>query len=439
MNELAFLILGILIGATLAAFVAHYLTSRLKRIFAEQVRWTLKRQTALIHAAAHELRTPLGNILGLVRELRTTESAGSAFNQGVIEELAQSGNSLNRMLLDVLEIFEHLEGALEIDMQTVNLTDLIQAHVEFLKSKSSKEGASVNIAFEQAEPLWVETDPTRIRQCLTALITQAAFQSDNGQISIALRERHEGEGPSRVFIKISDDSPGVVQSAADCFFAPEDYQENPYLRGRPAAMLALNLAASIARRLNGALVAKSAIGAGVTFMLRFTARRAASASIAQQIAGKISAGQQMRAQSQTVDARNAVAGAHVLVVDDNEINLRVLTAMMQPFDLGGLETASSGQEAIAKAKDDRFDLIFMDIQMPNMDGFAATKAIRAIDMHYARIPVIAVSATSRIVNRQSCKTAGLDGYIEKPVNTETLAVAIRRVAKRVLEIRQHAA
>ena len=113
--------------------------------------------------------------------------------------------------------------------------------------------------------------------------------------------------------------------------------------------------------------------------------------------------------------------------------------MLKPFGFSQIETATSGASAIEIAKSDVFDLVFVDIQMPGIDGFTTSKELRRIDSRYARIPIIAVSATSRIVNRSACEEAGLNDFIEKPVTEEKLLRAMKAAATQIARGRKYAA
>ncbi len=379
----------------------------------------LRRRSALVYATSHELRTPLSNILGLINSLRDEGALLNERSSSQLQKLSDSTGALHKMVLDSLEIFQLAEKKLRVEPRVVNLSELVEKKLTLFQQAVSRRGSPVRIDSAIAKNIWVEADPARINQCLTAIMKQALFQTRQGQITVKLAaQKARAANTTLVGIVISDDSEGVDQSIADKFFIPQDYQENPYLHGRPGAMLSINLAKGVAEAMGGRLDVKSAPGAGVAFTLRLALKAAARKS------------DQAAAETEDMEPvtykSGPVSGAKVLVVDDDETNLLIMESYLRASGAAEIMLAPNGLTAVELAKQHAFDLILMDLQMPDIDGLEATRRIRKGRGPCSTAPIIAVSASSRIVNEAICTEAGMNGFVEKPVDIRILMTAIKQ-------------
>ena len=417
-------------GAALSFFVTAGLYSR-------RMNAALKHRTALLDIASHEMRTPLNAILGFVSSLRKTDSQDQAATNAALNELAASGKALNKTLLDVLEIFDITNRELEVSTQLVDISEILDVAIGVIDPKHTE------ITNVTAKKYWVEIDPVRIREVFTILITQCVQQTLRGEIRLGLKLVRRHGGRTAVRFEIADSSCGMLQSCADNYFVPENCDDNPFLKGRPGAVLAMNLARGIVRTLGGDISVKSAIGSGVKFKITVPVETVSVIKPAPQIVAQTTDEEPGQAISKNENSGPAAAatadgieaptatllqGATVLIVDDVETNRLVLEGFVEAYGPAKIILAESGHTAIDVAKKQTIDVIFMDIQMPGMDGLEATRLIR--DIHgYETTPIVPVSASSHIVNAKLCQTATMTGFIEKPVREENLVKIVRLIGK----------
>ncbi|GJL94775.1 MAG: hypothetical protein DHS20C05_11800 [Hyphococcus sp.] len=389
-----------------------------------------------MNAASHELRTPLNNILGLMNALRNEVQSLSPNGQTSMRRLSCSTADLNRILLDVVEVFQLTEGSIILEPELFELKSLLEEVVTIRRKKYEEAGYDLAIACNAKHELWVKADPVRVRQCIMTLLDQAAHQTKQGNITVEFVSTGSGDKePAKVEVLVKDTCRGMDQSRARTYFAPELFDINPFLHGRPSAMISMNLAYGIAKLHGGTITAKSQIGAGVTFCFSVkTPVLTAKSSEVLAMKARTSADAYSGAPQNNIELvpnKNLLKGINILLVDDNEINLLVLETVLRELNFDKSVLATGGRDALAKLPQHRIDLIFMDIQMPDLDGIATTKAIREMGGKYKDVPIIAVSAGSRIVNETLCQQAGMDGYIEKPIKEEILFAAVRAVADRL--------
>ena len=434
----ALLIGVVLVAEALIVFAVYYFTARrFKLVMAT----ALHRRSALMEVASHELRTPLNTILGLIKSLRSTQSLDAPSIEEKLDKLSSSGSALNNTLIDILEIFDVTNRRLEISNQMVNLTELLEKVVEIVDHKEAK------LVNKTTKEYWATTDPVRLRQCITVLLTQCITQTKNGKVEMRLTIETGSNGSDTLYFHCKDSSNGMPKKYAKYYFVPEKYEHNPFLRGQPRSVLSLNLAHRIVSLMGGSIKVKSAIRAGVQFRIALPVKVVSvkplhskasktpdvEADFIEKTVTPISTAKVLdksTAQQHGIADKISLAGATLLLVDDVDANLDVLEAFLDEYNPSKIILASSAHEAMSAVKQHRVDAIFMDIQMPEIDGLKATKMIRGVE-GYARTPIVPVSASSRIVNEELCKAATMTGFVEKPIDEDRLRAVIEVVAKKL--------
>lgn len=384
----------------------------------------LRVRSQLVRAAAHELRQPLNGIVGLVANMRSTARFTGRIREEVAGKLDLSIRELNTALINTLEIFELSTGDLELEPEPVDLRSETKLLLRKINRELLETKAPLKVLAGHLPELWVEVDPLRLRQCLRTLIDQAVAQSKEGAVRVSFRVEQRTGADHTIVFTVRDNGRGMDQHRADRFFDPAGFELNPALKGRPSAMLALNLAANVAELMGGGIRAESNIGSGTSFLFTLKAESCPPLEI-------VASSEPLHDDS--LDLTNpSFENLSVLLVDDNEVNLFVLQEFVMPLDFGRVVCATGGQEAIDRARSEAFDLILMDLAMPEIDGFTASSAIRE-EGKSAAAPILAVSAEHMKNDDARLRNAGIDGFIPKPVVNADLFAAILKVTPQMLE------
>lgn len=383
----------------------------------------LAARTKLVRAAAHELKQPLNAIAGLVGSLRHEKLSAQKEREDIANRLEHAVSDLSGSLVDTHEIFELSSDGLHIENEALDIRTETKVLIRKINRQLNERGSRVTVVGGQLPELWVETDKMRLNQCLRTLLLQAADQSPEGQVHLSYGVQKVQGAKHLISFIVRDNGPGMDQHRAKRFFDPSSYEQNPALRGRPAAMLALNLAAGLAELLGGGISARSSLGNGTAFEFSITAETCPPLETRSEV---LHGFPQKHAETPPFEK------LRVLLVDDNDVNLFVLQEFILPLGFGRVVCATSGEEAVDRANNEAFDLILMDLAMPGVDGFEAARRIRSGRMS-SLTPIVAVSAEFLRSGDQRLVAAGIDGYVPKPIVNADLFAAISKVAPQIVE------
>lgn len=378
----------------------------------------LKVRTSLVRAAAHELRQPLNSIVGLVSSMRS--ASGAPGKNELDGKLDQSVKDLNLALINILEIFDLSYGNITLTNEPINLSDETKILIRKYNKKLAEEDSKVKVIAGTLRECWVEVDVLRYRQCLETLIEQAIYQTHAGAVQVSYQAERNDGGMLDIRVTVKDEGRGMDQHRANRFFDPSAYDQNPALKGRPAAMLAINLAAQMAELLGGGIDAQSTIGNNTRFVFTLTAE--GCPPVAPEDLTSIT----------TDPSLPSFKELSVLLVDDNDVNLFVLEEFISPLEFGQIVSVNNGQEAVERAAEECFDLVLLDLAMPGLDGFQVAQMIRAEGLT-KKAPIVAVSAEHIRSDDPRFIESSMDGFVRKPVDSADLFAAILKVAPRMLD------
>jgi len=363
-------------------------------------------KTEFIANMSHEVRTPLNGVLGMAQALER-ESLSPA-QQHKIRVIRSSGRALLHILDDVLDIAKIEAGHLEIREGDFDLEVLLADVCAIYDANAMGKG--VRLRWRNDAALVWRGDVDRIRQILLNLVSNAIKFTDAGEIDVAVVQAADGA----VRFTVRDEGVGLSEAELGRVFEKFHQTESAVSRKAGGTGLGLALSRSLALAMGGDLDVESELGVGSTFTLTLPL-----------VPGEPEDGDATDAGNETVGPRLSL-----LAAEDNPTNQLVLQAVLEPFEID-LHMVANGQEAVEAWRAQRFDAILMDIQMPVMNGMAATDTIRRAEVALgrARIPILALTANAMAEQRATYLAGGFDAVVAKPLDVggllDALQIALR--------------
>jgi len=364
---------------------------------------------------SHEIRTPMGAILGFADMLlhRSPEECTQA---GCVQIIQRNSLHLLELINEILDLSKVEAGQLKVERIPCDLRVLLSEIISLMRPRAAEKGLAFGVTFQGRIPHVIQTDPLRLRQILVNLVGNAVKFTQSGRIDLRVTDEGDG-GPNIVLrIDVSDTGIGMSKELVGRLFIPFTQGDASITRKFGGTGLGLTISRQLANLLNGDVTAISQPGIGSTFTMR--------------VDGGPSAGVE-RLEGLTESTLPTPADPHeqadiqlhgrILLVEDGADNQRLLR--MQLCDAGAtVASAMDGRIAVDLATTQTFDLILMDMQMPVMDGYAATIELRSRGL---ATPIIALTAYAMAEDRDKCLAAGCTGYLSKPVEEDKLLRTVR--------------
>jgi signal transduction histidine kinase len=372
-------------------------------------------KSQFVATMSHELRTPLHGILGLTRMIQSANlDTENRKRLGLVE---RSGEHLLSIINDILDFSRIEAGHLSVENQPFDLRDVLDDLVALTSVTASGKGLQLITQVQLPRPCFVVGDAARVRQVLLNLIGNAVKFTERGQIRLSAHRVMDEDGqPGPVVMRVSDSGIGIAPSDLATIFDPFHQVDNSLGRRFGGTGLGLTISREISRAMNGEIMCTSVYGEGSTFEL--------TAPLPPLNATPAPAARRFES-SATMDAKRAPVAlhGHVLLAEDNEVNAMVVEALLLRHGLT-VEHVPDGVEVVNRMCGDhpRPDLVLMDCQMPAMDGFEATRKIRADERRrgLARTPVVALTASALAEDSERCLGAGMDAHLPKPFREDQL-------------------
>ena len=372
-------------------------------------------KSAFLATMSHEIRTPLNGVLGMAQAMRSDDL--TAMQGERLDVIRQSGESLLAILNDILDLSKIESGKLELETVEFDLATVVRGALSTFTQLSNSKGLEFSLTVEGAGGTYLG-DPTRLRQILYNLTSNAVKFTEQGAIHVAVTNEAPG-----LTLKVSDTGIGIAPSVRAKLFEKFTQADASTTRKFGGSGLGLAICRELAEMMGGTIEVESEEGVGTTFTVRLSIPRLGETPAPEPLSSEVS-----DAQFETGDE------IRVLAAEDNPVNQLVLKTLLHQVGIQPT-VVENGAHAVDAWREGQFDIILMDVQMPEMDGPTAARTIRRLERELARgrTPIVALTANVMPHQIVQYREAGMDGHVAKPIEIAALFAAIEAALAGVAE------
>ncbi len=365
-----------------------------------------KSKSEFLANMSHEIRTPLNGIMGFVDLLYKYEKDKK--KQEKLKIIKDSSHSLIDIINDILDFSKIETGKLLIEKVPFNVSETVTQTVQLFTEKAKEKNITIKLSIDDRMPKYILGDSTRLKQVLANLLSNSLkFSSDDSQVQVSVNYLMN---TNELYCEVIDTGIGIAPHKIVSIFNAFEQEDSSTTRKYGGTGLGLTIIKQLIELMGGEISAKSELGAGSTFSFTLPITEA----------------------TQTIDIKDIptnqeLLSGHALIVEDNKTNQMLLSILLDDLGLA-YNIANDGLEAIDKVKNNNYDIILMDENMPNMNGIAATQEIRRLEgeQNLKHTPIVAVTANALKGDRERFLAVGMDDYISKPIDADELETVIKK-------------
>ena len=369
-------------------------------------------KTEFLSTMSHEIRTPLNAVIGMAHLLNENPRKDQEEN---VRTLQFSAKNLMLIINDILDYNKIDSGKLEFEQSEVDLRELVKNLLQTYQTKADEKGIALELSVDKKVPQTVFTDHTRLSQILSNLVSNAIKFTDKGRVEVSMKQVMRTKERAAIKIKVEDTGIGIPREKQAMIFETFTQASSATTREFGGTGLGLAITKKLLDLQGVAINLFSLPGKGSRFYFTQTFRIPADTPV------------RVPALQLTINEKQDknLQGMHILLVEDNEVNVLVAKKFLVKWQ-ATVQTVANGLEALHQITEhgDRYDLILMDLQMPVMDGYTASREIRKVG--YMR-PIIALTASALLEVEAKVKDAGMDGFVTKPFNPNDLLSKILKI------------
>jgi len=402
-------------------------------------------RSTFLATMSHELRTPMNAVIGMSGLLEKT--ALTTEQREFVDTIRTSGTLLLSLINDILDFSKINAGRMELVKESTRLAKVVERSISLVAGKATSKNLQLKHTIDRETPEYVLIDPIRLQQVLVNLLSNAVKFTEKGSVDLTIRKVSSSSDEKDIFLEfvVRDSGIGIPAERIGHLFTAFTQVDSSHTREYTGTGLGLAISKELVELMGGRIGVTSEHGKGSVFTFTIATRAMQVAAIPPVRKFSMPTGGGRRGQSATTAPPETILAKRlplrILIAEDNLVNQRVLRLWLRRFGYEA-DVVDNGVRAVAAATEAAYDIIFMDVQMPQLDGLGATRALRNAEGVGHRPYIVALTAGATVEERDACLAAGMDQFMGKPFQEAQLLDALERCGQRnahvVLENRANA-